>query len=291
MIDVRRAGRADRAWLNRRVFPLALLGCWLLWAALAWWSAPRSVDAAELERDLTAGRVLTIVRADGWDDSGPWGRRPEPRYREGGSTIVWARPDGQFRYAYVPAPTPDGGFVEDDPATGPGSDAADPTPASADPTPASADPTPASADPTPASADPTGVDDAARWPGREADPLADPRARDATTHGGDTRADAIANTAALFALVVGVGWLLTLVAGPPPVLGTRWYWFWIGLLPFGLGVLAWAYRERWRADVPAARPRRTGWAGVGWFIVGGIAVSVAVGVLRMLLGGYVVPGG
>ncbi|GAB3082682.1 hypothetical protein [Micromonospora schwarzwaldensis] len=262
MTDARRAMRADRAWLNR-VFPLAVLLCWLAWAALAWWSAPRSVDAAELERDLAAGRVLTIARADGWDDSGPWARRPEPRYAQGGSTVVWARPDGQFRYAYVPASVPDGGSVEGDPDAG---------------------------DATPASGAPTAGDDA-RWPAPDPDPLADPRARDATTHGGDTRADTIATTAALFALVIGVGWLLALVAGPPPVLGTRWYWFWIGLLPFGLGALAWAYRERWRADVPTARPRRTGWAGLGWWLVGGIAVSIAVAVLRMLLGGYVVPGG
>lgn len=280
MIDVRRALRADRAWPNR-VFPPAVLVCWLVWAALAWWSAPRSVDAAELERDLAAGRVLTIARADGWDDSGPWARRPEPRYAQGGSTVVWARPDGQFRYTYAPASAPDGGSVADDPDAGPATGAADPGPATGDPDPATGDP---------ATGDPTGDADA-RWPDPGPDPLADPRARDATTHGGDTRADTIANTAALFALAIGVGWLLTLVAGPPPVLGTRWYWFWIGLLPFGLGVLAWAYRERWRADVPAARPRRTGWAGLGWWLVGGIAVSIAVAVLRMLLGGYVVPGG
>ncbi|WP_431936878.1 hypothetical protein [Micromonospora sp. RP3T] len=266
MIDVRRAVRADRAWPNR-VVPLAVLVCWLVWAALAWWSAPRSVDAAELERDLAAGRVLTIARADGWDDSGPWARRPEPRYAQGGSTVVWARPDGQFRYTYAPVSVPAGGSGADDPATGP-----------------------ATGEPAPATGDPAGDADAP-WPDPGPDPLADPRAGDATTHGGDTRADTIANTAALFALAIGVGWLLTLVAGPPPLLGTRWYWFWIGLLPFGLGVLAWAYRERWRADVPAARARRTGWAGLGWWLVGGIAVSIAVAALRMLLGGYVVPGG
>ena len=55
MTDVRRATWADRAWPNR-VVPPAVLVCWLVWAALAWWSAPRSVDAAELERDLAAGR-------------------------------------------------------------------------------------------------------------------------------------------------------------------------------------------------------------------------------------------
>lgn len=251
MIDIRRAGPVDLAWLRRRALPAALLAGWLVWAALAWWTAPRAADEAGLERDLAAGRVLTLTRADGWDDSGPWGRRPEPRYASGGSTVVWARPDGQFRYAYVSPPAPADAEITD---TGP--------------------------EPDP---------DASSWPDPQADPLADPRARDATTHLGDTRADALATTAATIALVLGAGWLLTLLAGPPPVLGTRWYWFWIGLLPLGVGVLAWAYRECWRADAPATRPRRSGWSGLGWWIVGGIGVSLVVAVLGAVLGDNLVP--
>ncbi|WP_433280292.1 hypothetical protein [Micromonospora sp. CA-244673] len=95
----------------------------------------------------------------------------------------------------------------------------------------------------------------------------------------------------MLALTIGVGWLLMLVAGPPPVAGTRWFWLWIGLLPFGLGVLAWLHLERWRGDVPAARPRRSGWAGLGGLLLGGILLSVAVTALAALFGGYVVPGG
>lgn len=233
MIDPPRAALLDRAWLRRRALPLAVVLCWLVWAALAWWTAPRAADEAELERDLAAGRVVTMARADGWQTGGMWGRRPEPRYGEGAWMLVWTRPDGQIRYADV--------RVED--------------------------------------------------PETEPDPLTDPRARDATTHYGDTLADALANAAGLLALVIGVGWLLMLVAGPPPVAGTRWFWFWIGLLPFGLGVLAWLHRERWRSDLPAARPRRSGWSGVGGLLLGGILVSVAVTVLAALFGGYVVPGG
>ncbi|MEU1688172.1 hypothetical protein [Micromonospora sp. NPDC005707] len=233
MIVPLRAALADRSWLRRRALPLAVVLCWLIWAALAWWTAPRGADEAELEWDLAAGRVVTMARADGWQTGGGWGRRPEPRYAEGGWMLVWTRPDGQIRHASVPAQDPESGV----------------------------------------------------------DPLADPRARDATTHGGDTLADAQANAAGMLALTIGVGWLLMLVAGPPPVAGTRWFWFWIGLLPFGLGVLAWLHRERWRGDVPAARPRRSGWAGLGGLLLGGILLSIAVTALAALFGGYVVPGG
>ncbi|MFG1673328.1 hypothetical protein [Micromonospora sp. NPDC049282] len=272
MIDIRRAGPVDLAWLRRRALPAALLACWLVWAALAWWTAPRADDEAGLQRDLAAGRVLTITRADGWDDSGPWGRRPEPRYAEGGSTVVWARPDGRFHYAYVPPPVSDGTDDED---------GADPDPQQgADP--GSSSPSPAA---TGASPDPDGGPFRDPW----TDPLADPRALDATTHFGDTGADALATAAAMIAMVIGAAWLITLLAAPPPVLGTRWYWFWIGLLPLGVGVLAWAYRECWRADVPATGPRRSGWSGLGWCIVGGIGVSLVVAGLGAGLGDHVVP--
>ncbi|MFI5834071.1 hypothetical protein ACIA5A_10390 [Micromonospora sp. NPDC051300] len=265
MIDVR---RVDRAWLRRRALPAALLACWLVWAALAWWTAPRADDEEGLRRDLAAGRVLTITRAEGWDDSGPWARRPEPRHAQGGSTVVWARPDGRFHYAYAPAPVSDG--VED-------GDGADPGPEQG-----TGSPSPAA---TGASPDPDGGRFRDPW----TDPLADPRALEATTHFGDTRADALADAAATIALVLGAAWLLTLLAGPPPVRGTRWYWFWIGLLPLGVGVLAWAYRECWRADVPTTGTRRSGWSGLGWWLVGGIGVSLVLAGLSAVLGDQLVP--
>ncbi|MFY1622005.1 hypothetical protein ACN261_21590 [Micromonospora sp. WMMD723] len=34
--------------------------------------------------------------------------------------------------------------------------------------------------------------------------------------------------------------LVVVVTGPTPVLGTRWYWFWLIFLgPYGLGLLLW----------------------------------------------------
>ncbi|MEW2384526.1 hypothetical protein AB0873_20890 [Micromonospora sp. NPDC047707] len=47
------------------------------------------------------------------------------------------------------------------------------------------------------------------------------------------------------AAVVGLVCLAVLIAGPAPVVGTRWYWFWIGTgVPFGLGVPTWLIIER-----------------------------------------------
>ncbi|MFU8874193.1 hypothetical protein [Micromonospora sp. SL4-19] len=226
--------RLGLARLRRRAFPVAVVVCWLVWAALAWWTAPRAADQAEWDRDLRADRVVTWSRADGWaTDVGAWGRRPRPRYASEGSMVVWSRPDGQVRYASVGAP--DGGA-------------------------------------------PYG-----------SDPVDDPLAQAAGSRGGVAPADRLAGAAGLLGAALGLGWLVVLVTGPPPVAGTRWYWFWIGSLPLGVGLLAWLYRERWRGDVPSAGPRRTGWAGLGWLLLGGLVLSATVAGLGELLGDYVVP--
>jgi hypothetical protein len=85
------------------------------------------------------------------------------------------------------------------------------------------------------------------------------------------------NLIPLFTLVC----LVLLVAGPTPQRGTRWAWFWFaGLVPLGLGVLAWlAFERPWSrrlARTPDGAPppgpdwlarRRTGGAGLGWGLV------------------------
>ncbi len=106
----------------------------------------------------------------------------------------------------------------------------------------------------------------------------------------------IAAAAEVLAAVVVLGWLAVLVVGPDPVVGTRWFWFWLGSLPFGVGVLAWLYRERWRAPYPrsgAGSPavaRRSGWVGLGWTLLASLGLSLAVAAVRGLLGGALVPG-
>ncbi|MEU7611421.1 hypothetical protein [Micromonospora sp. NPDC049204] len=108
--------------------------------------------------------------------------------------------------------------------------------------------------------------------------------------GAAATAQRIAHAAAVLAGVVTVLWLARLIGGAPPLAGTRWFWFWIGLLPFGLGVLAWSYREAWRPRAAPAADRGSGWRGLGWLILAGIGIAMLVSVAQRLLGTTVVPG-
>ncbi|MFG1919268.1 hypothetical protein [Micromonospora sp. NPDC048898] len=100
----------------------------------------------------------------------------------------------------------------------------------------------------------------------------------------------IAGAAQLLAVVLPLLWLGRLIGGAPPLVGTRWFWFWIGLLPFGLGVLAWSYRELWRPPPAPAADRGSGWRGLGWLVFAGIGLTMLVFTARRLLGPAVVPG-
>ncbi|NLU77375.1 hypothetical protein HCA58_03005 [Micromonospora sp. HNM0581] len=76
-----------------------------------------------------------------------------------------------------------------------------------------------------------------------------------------------------------------LLAGPAPVLGTRWFWFWlVCLVPFGLGILAWLAREHpW---APSASPR-TGPGGRDSGVLGvavGVAATILGSILSLMLG-------
>ncbi|MGC5290978.1 hypothetical protein [Micromonospora sp. DT231] len=130
----------------------------------------------------------------------------------------------------------------------------------------------------------------------EADPSPNPRwdARLAAVaepwRGVNAAAHRMTDAAAVLAGVLTVLWLARLVGGAPPRAGTRWFWFWIGLLPFGTGVLAWTYREVWRAPSEQVGERSSGWRGLGWLILAGIGIAMLVSVAQRLLGTTVVPG-
>ncbi|MFC8850825.1 MULTISPECIES: hypothetical protein [unclassified Micromonospora] len=221
------------------MFLLTMALCWLAWAVLAWWAAPRASDVGQLEGDLAAGRVVTFHRGDGWQRRGAfWGATPNPGLGWQGPMVAWSLPDGRIRYADVGVP-------------------------------------------------PVGPEST---PGGEDDRLAR-LARPWQSAGAPAHR--------ITAAAVVLGWLAMLVVGPDPVAGTRWFWFWLGSLPFGVGVLAWLYRERWRP--PARQPyrqgmalpvadRRSGWAGLGWTLLAGLGLSLAVAALRGLLGGALIPG-
>ncbi|MCG5463715.1 hypothetical protein AB0K35_26000 [Micromonospora sp. NPDC053740] len=215
---------------------------WVLWAALAWWVEPRESTEAQLDRDLTAGRVVTYQRANGWaDDDAYWGSRPDLRPAEQGWMIAWTLPNGQTRYASVQPPNPQ--------------------------------------------SYPDGPDRSAQ---------AGPDARLAAVvgpwHAGGDVARRITTTAGLLAGVLPLLWLGRLIGGAPPLAGTRWFWFWIGLLPFGTGVLAWTYRELWRPPAAPVPDRGSGWRGVGWLILAGVGIGLLVSVARIMFGTTVVPG-
>jgi hypothetical protein len=93
-------------------------------------------------------------------------------------------------------------------------------------------------------------------------------------------------------LVLGV-----IVAGPAPVLGTRWFWFWVTFTaPQGLGLVFWLLRDRpwWRsaqlvrtADGKERRDR--GLLGLLIGVLASFLISALVMVLNTALGDWWVP--
>jgi hypothetical protein len=98
------------------------------------------------------------------------------------------------------------------------------------------------------------------------------------------------------AMVLVIGGLILLVAGPVPTRGNRWFWFWTAGAPGGLGVLAYVLAERiWPSARPLPLDRRSdrrwhGFAGFGVYLLAGLCAAIAVPWLRDLLGTSVVPG-
>ncbi len=106
----------------------------------------------------------------------------------------------------------------------------------------------------------------------------------------------------LQSVLTGLGLCLTVVflgvvvAGPAPVLGTRWYWFWlVGGVPFGLGLLFWLAREHpWSGSAAASAPaspgqRDRGILGFALAILAAFLISLVVLALHQFLGDRWIP--
>ncbi|WKU05755.1 hypothetical protein [Micromonospora sp. HUAS LYJ1] len=98
-------------------------------------------------------------------------------------------------------------------------------------------------------------------------------------------------------ILLAVVALVVVVAGPAPVRGTRWFWFWlIFLTPCGLGLLAWTARERpWSRSAAAvaarspAYPRDRGVLGFGIGVFASVLAGVVLLFLHEVLGDWWVP--
>lgn len=239
------------AWRDWRATGLVaarwgLVLLWLIWAGLAWWTAPRPVDPAQARADAEANRVTSVVRAETWGARrGFWGFGRLPELRPDGGLLVWTTTSGQQRYA---APAHGG-----DPADliGFGSSGGSP----------------------------------------ETDRLAaDLLAAQARSTGATLEHAALASAGNGLGGILALFMLAMLIAGPAPVRGTRFYWFWVTLLPFGSGVLWWLAVERPWSGRPAPKTRQNGLNGFAVLFLVSFAIYAAVLGLRHVLGPFLVPG-
>ncbi|WP_125802101.1 hypothetical protein [Actinoplanes sp. ATCC 53533] len=85
--------------------------------------------------------------------------------------------------------------------------------------------------------------------------------------------------------------LWALISAPDPVIGTKWFWFWLVTgVPLALGLFWWLARERpWSPRALGRETRLTGWIGLGLGFLSGVAVSLLVWGLDSLLGDALVP--
>lgn len=234
---------------------LCLVMLWLLWAMLAWWSAPRPVDADQVRSDIAAGRVSSTVRAELWeDDQRFWGSPPGPRVKPDGLLLVWTTKFGQIRYtapalAERPADVIGAGGI----GGGHGTQTAQ----------------------------------LARQLG-----LAQERAGPATI---DHRSLASATRGLAGVLMVLCLAVVFMGPRPQRGTRVFWFWiswipFGLGVLAWLATETPWSGRAPRGGDVPEPAPRQGGLTGFALLVVGSIALAAVTMGLRALLGTWIVPG-
>jgi len=224
-----------------RVFPvlrLVLLGLWVVWAAAAWWTAPRAATIEQARADAAAERIVAHQWADSFGDASRSSLWFTPLWFTSGvqstqQVLIWRTGFGRVHYTQVEPTTPGFGSgisVEGAPS--------------------------------------------------ESDQLRLRLPQDAVGTPVPYLAPVLATVLALVCLAI--------LLGTAPGLGTRWFWFFLGGLPFGLGVLLWLRAERpWTEPEPPApdsktgQPKRySGLTGLGLTILAGIAISIVIALLR-----------
>jgi hypothetical protein len=84
--------------------------------------------------------------------------------------------------------------------------------------------------------------------------------------------------------------LIVVLVGPAPVLGTRWYWFWmVALIPHALGLVFWALRDRPWTPAENAGDRDRGWFGAITAIVANFVIAIVLLGLSWALGDRWIP--
>ncbi|GIF65965.1 hypothetical protein Ais01nite_40000 [Asanoa ishikariensis] len=246
-----------------RVFPvlrLALVGLWVVWAAAAWWVAPRAATFERAEADAAADRVVSYQWADSFGDANGsllWFTAVPFTYSGDAApqVFIWRTGFGRVHYAQVPAGDPRSGYSLDGVPTEPGQ----------------LQPIQPGSDFSVVSP-PTRSDDLARLLPT------------------DRQGNPVPYFPPVLATILALLCLAILIQGPAPKLGTRWFWFFLGGLPFGLGMLLWLRVERpWAEPVSPAPDKKTGQpkrysglTGLGLMFLTGIVISILVALLRSL---------
>ena len=77
-----------------------------------------------------------------------------------------------------------------------------------------------------------------------------------------------------------VVWFAAFVGVRSPRRGNRWFWFWVALVPLGVGIAAYAVAERIHPRAEPAARRWSGWQGFGVSVAGSILLAACLTGLR-----------
>ncbi|MEU8243535.1 hypothetical protein AB0C07_35230 [Actinoplanes missouriensis] len=88
-------------------------------------------------------------------------------------------------------------------------------------------------------------------------------------------------------IVLALTGAVLVIAGPAPVRGTRWYWWWmLVFVPYGLGLVLWLFRDRpWANAQEGSADRDRGWFGLVTAVLANFAVAIVLFLVSRLFEG------